>query len=69
VTFMEIHPVDVTIIVSYLVLVLAAGVFLSKRVSQNMDSYFLGGCKVPWALLSVSNECPVELNLCFTVIP
>ncbi len=66
---MEIHPVDVTIIVSYLVLVLAAGVFLSKRVFQNMDSYFLGRRKVRWPLLSVSNECQVELNLCFTVIP
>ena len=52
---MEIHPIDITIIASYLVLVLTAGVFLARKASQSMDSYFLGGRKIPWPLLSVSN--------------
>lgn len=52
---MEIHPIDITIIACYLVLVLTAGVFLARKASESMDSYFLGGRRIPWYMLSVSN--------------
>ena len=49
------HPLDQYIILSYLLLVVIAGVLLSRRASQNMDSYFLGGKSIPWYLLGISN--------------
>ncbi len=49
------HLIDQSIILIYLILVIATGVVLSRRASQNMDSYFLGGRSVPWYLLGVSN--------------
>jgi SSS family solute:Na+ symporter len=49
------HVFDQTVIFVYLILVVAAGVFFSRRASQNMDSYFLGGREMPWYLLGVSN--------------
>ncbi|UCG57403.1 MAG: Na+:solute symporter [Phycisphaerales bacterium] len=52
---MRIHSVDITIIVLYMVAVVVAGVLLSRRARQNLDSYFLGGKSLPWYLLGVSN--------------
>ena len=52
---MKIHPVDIVIIVAYLCTVVAAGVWLSKRASRNLSSYFLGGKSLPWYLLGISN--------------
>jgi len=47
--------IDQLIILAYLVLVIVAGVVLSRRASQNLDAYFLGGRSMPWYLLGVSN--------------
>lgn len=52
---MKLHPVDATIIVGYLILVVVSGILLARKAAQSMDSYFLGGRKIPWPLLSVSN--------------
>ena len=52
---MTIHPVDIVIIVAYLCTVIVAGIWLSKRASQNLNSYFLGGKSLPWYLLGISN--------------
>ncbi|MHC4396734.1 MAG: sodium:solute symporter family protein [Planctomycetota bacterium] len=52
---MKIHPVDIVIIVAYLCTVVTAGVWLSKRASRNLSSYFLGGKTLPWYLLGISN--------------
>ena len=49
------HLLDQSIILGYIVLVVVAGVLLSRRASKNMDSYFLGGKTVPWYLLGISN--------------
>ncbi len=49
------HLLDQSIILAYLVFVVIAGVMLSRLASKNMDSYFLGGKRVPWYLLGVSN--------------
>jgi Na+/proline symporter len=37
------------------VTILAIGFFLSKRASKNLDSYFLGGKKIKWYFLGLSN--------------
>ncbi len=52
---MKIHPIDAAIIIGYLVLVVISGILLARKASQSMDSYFLGGRRIPWPLLSVSN--------------
>ena len=50
-----IHPFDISILVVYFVSIVAAGVVLSRRARQNIDSYFLGGRTIPWYLLGISN--------------
>lgn len=49
------HPIDTAIIVAYLVLIVVAGIWFSKRAARNLESYFLGGKNIPWFLLSISN--------------
>lgn len=52
---MQIHAVDISIIVLYLAVVVLAGVWLSKRASANIESYFLGGKSIPWYYLGIAN--------------
>ncbi len=49
------HPFDIGIIVAYVVAIIFAGFYFSKRAAQGVDSYFLGGRQLPWYLLGVSN--------------
>ncbi len=49
------HALDIGIIVAYLVIVVVAGVLMSKRASQNIESYFLGGKSIPWYFLGIAN--------------
>ena len=53
---MSIHPIDITILVLYLIAVVSIGIYLSTRASQNLDTYFLAGRSVPWYILGVSNS-------------
>ena len=52
---MKMHPLDIGIIIGYFVIVIIAGVLLSKRAAKNLDSYFLAGKTMPWYLLGISN--------------
>ncbi len=47
-------PIDIVIIVGFLVLVTGIGVALSKRAAGGLDDYFLGGNKIPWWILGAS---------------
>ena len=53
---MSIHPIDITILVLYLIAVISIGIYLTTRASQNLDTYFLAGRSVPWYILGVSNS-------------
>ena len=53
---MSIHPIDITILVLYLIAVESVGIYLTTRASQNLDTYFLAGRSVPWYILGVSNS-------------
>ena len=53
---MYIHPIDITILVLYLIAVVSIGIYLTTRASQNLDTYFLAGRSVPWYILGVSNS-------------
>lgn len=46
--------VDLAIIGLFLVFILAAGIFLTRIASKDIDSYFLGGRRLPWWLLGLS---------------
>jgi solute:Na+ symporter, SSS family len=49
--------IDLAIIAVYLVVVLVAGLLLTRMASADIDSYFLGGHRMPWWLLGVSGTC------------
>lgn len=46
---------DSGIVIGYVVLVLALGFYLSRKATKSMSGYFLGGNKMPWYLLGLSN--------------
>lgn len=52
---MKFHAIDVAIIVCYFAVVIVIGLWVSRRGSKDMDSYFLGGKALPWYMLGVSN--------------
>ncbi|TKG97215.1 sodium:solute symporter [Puteibacter caeruleilacunae] len=52
---MELSWIDIGIIGAYLVLTLMLGFWLSKRASKNLEAYFLGGNKIKWYFLGLSN--------------
>ncbi|WP_034040546.1 sodium:solute symporter family protein [Wocania ichthyoenteri] len=47
--------IDVSIIVIYIVLTLGVGIWISKKASKGLDSYFLGGNSIKWYYLGLSN--------------
>ncbi len=52
---MELAGLDIVIIISYLALTILVGLWISKKASGSLNSYFLGGNKIPWWVLGVSN--------------
>ncbi len=51
---MSVSVIDLAIIGLYLVGVVVAGSLLTRRASRNLDSYFLGGRRIPWWLVGLS---------------
>ena len=49
------HPVDVAVLVAYFVATILVGLWVSKRGSKDLDSYFLGGKSLPWYVLGISD--------------
>lgn len=52
---MRLHTLDLVIILGYFAAVIAIGIWVSRRGSKDLDSYFLGGKTLPWYLLGVSD--------------
>jgi Na+/proline symporter len=52
---LNLRPADVLIIVSYLILMVMIGWFLRKKARVNKESYLLGGRKLPWYMLGLSD--------------
>src|SRR5215471_12979764 len=52
---MKLTIIDVSIIILYLVSMLMIGWVLRKKARQNKESYLLGGRKLPWYLLGLSD--------------
>lgn len=49
------HPIDIAILVFYLLVVVTSGAFLARYASKNLDNYFLGDRNIHWFALGVSN--------------
>jgi solute:Na+ symporter, SSS family len=52
---MKLHALDAAIILIYFVFAIAAGIYVARRGSKDLNSYFLGGKTLPWYYLGVSN--------------
>jgi len=52
---MQLHAIDITIIVAYLVSTVLIGYWVSHRAAHSMQNYFLGGNTMPWYMLGISN--------------
>lgn len=52
---MSIRSTDVAVLVAYFIATIMVGLWVSKRGSKDMDSYFLGGKSLPWYLLGISD--------------
>lgn len=52
---MQLHALDVAIILLYLVGTVLAGYWVSRYGSRDIAAYFLGGNKMPWYVLGLSN--------------
>ena len=52
---MKLKPLDVSIIVLYLVTMVVIGWVLRKKARQNKESYLMGGKKLPWYMLGMSD--------------
>ena len=52
---MHLQLVDILIIVAYLVSMLLVGWFMRKKASRDKESYLMGGKKLPWYLLGLSD--------------
>ena len=46
--------IDITIIVAYLFLTMAVGLYMTKQASKSLDHYFLGGRSLPWYFLGMA---------------
>ncbi|HKP32718.1 MAG TPA: sodium:solute symporter family protein, partial [Chitinophagaceae bacterium] len=52
---MRLQFIDIAIIVAYLIIMVMLGWLLRKKASQNKESYLLGGKKLPWYMLGLSD--------------
>jgi Na+/proline symporter len=52
---MKLQLIDISILLAYLVLMVMIGWFLRKKARQNKESYLLGGKKLPWYMLGLSD--------------
>lgn len=52
---MKLTVLDISIIVAYLLLMLCIGWVLRKKAARNKESYLMGGKKLPWYLLGMSD--------------
>ena len=49
------HPIDLTIITIYLLLMAAVGWWSATKASKNAESYFLAGKSLPWWIIGVAH--------------
>ncbi|MCU0642843.1 MAG: hypothetical protein MUC94_01085, partial [bacterium] len=53
---MNLHFIDAGIVIFYLIMVVAIGIYTERRAGKNIESYFLGESKMSWWLLGMSGS-------------
>lgn len=49
------HPIDLAIIVLYMLLMVAVGWWVARKASQSAESYFLAGKSLPWWIIGIAH--------------
>jgi Na+/proline symporter len=49
------HPLDIAIIVVYLILMIVVGWVVAKLAARNPESYFLAGKRLPWYIIGIAH--------------
>ncbi|MEO8416078.1 MAG: sodium:solute symporter family protein [Ginsengibacter sp.] len=70
---MKLQPIDIAIVILYLVMMLMLGWFLRKKARRNNESYLMGSKQLPWYLLGLSDAADMfdisgtmwMISLCF----
>lgn len=52
---LQFTTIDTAILIAYIVATLGVGIWISRRASKSLDTYFLGGNTIPWYMLGLSN--------------
>lgn len=52
---LELHVIDILIVVGYIAVVIVIGWLLSKRASKDLSAYFLASKKLPWYVIGTSH--------------
>ena len=52
---MHLHLVDILIVLGYILGTIGVGFWISKHASKSIQNYFLGGNRLPWYMLGLSN--------------
>jgi Na+/proline symporter len=50
-----VHPVDILVIVLYMLLMLAVGWWVARRAGKNAESYFLADKSMPWWIIGIAH--------------
>src|SRR5688572_5341698 len=49
------QAIDIAIVVAYVLLTVAIGLYAQRRAARSLDDYYLGGRTLPWYFLGISN--------------
>jgi len=49
------HPLDIAIVVAYLLMMVAVGWVVAKMAARNPESYFLAGKSLPWWMIGIAH--------------
>ncbi len=52
---MKLQLIDISILVAYLLTMVLIGIYMRNKAKQNNESYLLGGKKLPWYMLGLSD--------------
>ncbi|SVD87635.1 uncharacterized protein METZ01_LOCUS440489, partial [marine metagenome] len=51
---MNLSPIDMTIVIGYILFALGLGIYYSKRAGSNINEFFISGRNLPWWLAGTS---------------
>jgi SSS family solute:Na+ symporter len=52
---LALQPIDIAIILLYILATIGIGFYISKKASSSIENYFLGGNEIRWQFLGLSN--------------